>query len=85
MKYRLTQIKLFFNRFFGRFLDFFDAVNFHTRKTLHLIKNHDKTQAAGYHLKRASKKIISTNMENNWDWNHRLASSESFRIFDDDV
>lgn len=85
MSYNKTRIKLYIIRFFANIIDFFEAVSYHTRKTLHLIKNHERTQIAGYHIKRASKKLVSTNMENNWDWNHRLASSESFRIFDEDI
>jgi len=85
MNYKIAQIKLFFNRFFGRILDFFDAVSFNTRRTVNSVKNHERAQVARYHLKRASKKIVSTTKENKWNWNHRLASSESFRIFDDDV
>jgi len=85
MNYTRTRIKLFFSKNMDRILDFFEAISFNARKTFHLIKNHDKTMAAGYHIHKASKKIISITQENNWDWNDRLASSESFRIFDDDV
>jgi len=85
MEYHITRTKLFISRFFGRILDFFDAVSFYTRKIIHSVKNHERTQIAGYHIKKASRKIISTNMENTRDWNRRLASSESFRIEDEDV
>lgn len=85
MSYTRTRIKLFISKYFDIILDFFEAVSYNTRKTFHLIKNHDTTRAAGYHIKRASKKIISTNINSNRDWSDRIASSESFRIFDDDV
>jgi hypothetical protein len=85
MNYNWTRIKFFISKNLDRILDFFEAISYNTRKTFHLIKNHDKTKAAGYHIKRASKSLILTNIESNLDWNDRLASSESFRIFDDDV
>lgn len=85
MSYNKTRIKFFISKNLDRILDFFEAISYNTRKTFHLIKNHDKTKAAGYHINKAGKKIISITQENNWAWNHRLASSESFRIFDDDV
>jgi hypothetical protein len=85
MSYKLTQIKLSISKFFKKIAEFFDVIIFHTKKSLHLIKTSEKTKIVGYHAIKTSKNLISKTMENAWNWNHRLTSSESFRIFDKDV
>ena len=85
MKYHLTRLKIFFSRFFGRILNFFDAVAYYTRKYIFIIRTHERTQNAKYHITKASKRIVSSGRENAWNWSHRLASSESFKIFDEEI
>ncbi len=85
MKYHLTQLRIYFSKFTEIIVDFFDSVGYHTGRALHLVKSSEKTKAAGYHVKKAGKNLILKTKENAWNWNHRLQSSESFRIFDEDV
>jgi len=85
MKYYLTQISIYFSKFTEAILNFFDSVSYHTGRALHLVKSSEKTKVAGYHVKKAGKNFISKTKENAWNWNHRLLSSESFRIFEEDV
>jgi len=85
MKYYLTQISIYFSKFTENILHFFDSVGYHTKRALNLIKSSEKTKVAGYHVKKAGKNLILKTKENAWNWNHRLLSSESFRIFDEDV
>lgn len=85
MKYHLARIKIFFSRFFERILDFSEAVSYHTRKSIHLIRNHERTKNAGYHISRASKKLVYGSIDNLRNWSDRMDSSENFRIGDEDV
>lgn len=85
MKYHITKINIFLSKCFSSLSDFFDSVGFHTRKSLHILRTHEKTKVAGYHFHKARKKLVSSSLENAWNWNHRLLSSESFRIFEEDV
>lgn len=85
MKYHLARIKLFFFRFLERILDFFSAINYHTRKSIYIIRTHERTQSAKYHISKASKKFVHGSIDNLKNWNDRMSSSESFTINEDDV
>jgi hypothetical protein len=85
MKYHITKVTISISKFFSSLKDFFDSVAFHTNRSIHILRTHEKTKVAGYHVKKAGKNLISKTKENAWNWNHRLLSSESFRIFDEDV
>jgi hypothetical protein len=85
MKYHLTQLKISLSKFTEIILNFFDSVIYKIGRALNLIKNSKKTKMASYHVKKTGKILISQTKENAWNWNHRLISSGSFRIFDEDV
>ncbi|MEI7718506.1 MAG: hypothetical protein WCI72_01450 [archaeon] len=85
MNYHIARLRISVSRFFRGILEFFEAVTFYTKQSFLIIKTHEKTQSAKYHLSRAKSSVISSGRENAWNWNHRLTSSESFRIFDEDV
>lgn len=85
MKYFITQVSIYFSKLSKIILYLFDLACYYTKNSLHIIKSSEKTKAAGYHVKKAGKNLISKTKENAWNWNHRLSSSESFRIFEEDV
>jgi len=85
MSYKTVQIRLLFNKISNKILTFFEDIIYRTKRALHLVNNHERTNFAKYHFHRARKRIVSSSIENVWNWNNRLASSEGFRIEEDDV
>lgn len=83
--YKTTQIRICLSNFLRKIGNFFEAVSYHTKRSIHLVRNHERTQKAKYHIKRASKGIVHGSVGNIRNWSDRIKSSESFRIQDDDV
>lgn len=73
LKRKLENISDKIKNFFLRIGEFF-----------HLIRTHPGTEAVSYHVKKVSKKFSSNLSNNNKNWKHRIASSPSFEITEDD-
>lgn len=70
-----------------RFLDVIDKIKNFFRAIgnfFHSIKIHPSTERVSYHVRRATNKFSTNISDNNKNWKHRISSSPSFEISEED-